>query len=434
LVGVPNGVQRFLGKSFADNCLEDAKVFVKASILLVSIGIVGSSVLLLFFGDWILSNYDIDLFLIIFAVLLVVTTCLTSLFRGVIISSLKTRILPVTSIISGVVKIGLGIILISIGTDVLGVMIGFTSFTVLSSILLGINVIMIFRESEKKSEIKLKDSIKNTFSASVVNWIPELIRRPGIHLGTIVMFGFQGASLAGIYFIAFSVFNAILVITSVLLIIGFPIISGMQSGRKKLVWRLTKISLVFGLPISSIIMFFANDILQVFGKAYSDEGSFALEIMLFSMLPIVLSLGVRTLVYAYGNYRQVLAIGLGQNLPRIILYFILIPMYGASGAALSFTAGSVIGLVVSLFIAKKVGLKIFGKDLGIIFAIPTGLAFVLSHYEVNFGISIVTILFVSYIAYLRIGIIKSEDLNDAITILPKKISGPTLKILKKFVK
>jgi len=117
---------------------------------------------------------------------------------------------------------------------------------------------MIFRASEKKSEIKLKNSIKNTFSASVVNWIPELIRRPGIHLGTIAMFGFQGASLAGIYFIAFSVFNAILGITSVLLVIGFPIISGMQSGRKKLVWRLTKISLVFGLPITSIIMFFCK--------------------------------------------------------------------------------------------------------------------------------------------------------------------------------
>jgi len=172
----------------------------------------------------------------------------------------------------------------------------------------------------------------------------------------------------------------------------------------------------------------------VFGKAYSDDGSFALEILMFSMLPIVLSLGVRTLVYAYGNYRQVLAIGLGLNLPRIVLYFTLIPVYGTTGAALSFTVGSVIGLVVSLFIAKKVGLKIFGKDLGIIFAIPTGLGFVLSHYEINFGISIVTILFVSYIAYLRIGIIKNEDLDDVITVLPKKISVPILKILKKFVK
>ncbi len=434
MLGVPNGVQLFLGKSFSNNLLNDAKVFVKASILIVSIGILGSSVLLLFLGDWIFSNYDIDFILIIFALLLVATTCLTSLFHGIIVSSLKTRILPFTSIIAGVVKIGLGIVLIFIGTEVLGVIIGFTSFTVLSSILLGINVIMIFRTSEKKSNIKLKNSIKNTFSASVVSWIPELIRKPGIHLGTIVIFGFQGASLAGIYFIALSVFNAILLISSVLLTIGFPVISGMQSGRKKLVWRLTKISLIFGLPITSIIMFFPNNILQVFGKIYSDEGSLALEIFLFSMLPIVVSLGVRTLVYAYGNYRQVLAIGLGANLPRIVLYFILIPLYGASGAALSFTIGSVIGLIVSLIIAKNTGLKIFGKDLGIIFAIPTGLGFILSQYEINFGISIVTILLVSYFAYLRIGIIKKDDLSDSITILPKKISVPMLKILKKFVK
>jgi len=434
VVGVPNGVQRFLGKSFAENLLNDAKVFVKASILLVSIGIACSSILLLFLGEWIFSNYDIDFFLIIFAILLVATTCLSNLFRGIIISSLNTRILLITNIVSGGVKIGLGVTLILIGTEVIGVMIGFTSFTILSSILLGINVIMIFRSSEKKSEIKLKGSIKNIFSASVVNWIPELIRMPGIHLGTIVMFGVQGAGLAGVYFIAFSVFNAMLVIISVLLTIGFPIISGMQSGRKKLVWRLTKISLVFGLPISSIIMFFADHILLVFGKAYSDDGSFTLVILSFSILPIIVSLGVRNLVYAYGNYRQVLAIGLGVNLPRIVLYFTLIPLYGASGAALSFTIGSVIGLIVSIVIAKKVGLKIFGKDLGIIFAIPTGLGYLLSYYEINFAVSITLILVISYFAYLRIGIIKRDDLDDSISILPKKIAVPTLKILKKFVR
>jgi len=429
-MAIPSGVQRFLGKSFSENLLAQSKVFVKASILLLTIGIFASSILLLLLGDWVLTNYNIDMVLVFLAILLVALTCFTSLFRAIVISSLKTKILPVIAIISGSAKIGFAIILVSIGTGALGILIGFLVFFVLSTIILSLNLIMIFKSSEKKSEIKLKDAIRSIFSASVVSWIPELIRKPGMHLGTIVIFGIQGASLAGVYFIAFSVFQALLIITLVLLTIGFPLLSGMREGRKKLVWRLTKMSLVFGIPITSIPMFFANDILQVFGKEYL-EGSFALEILMFSMLPLVVLRGVRTLVYAYGNYRQVLLIGLGLNLPRIILYFILIPIYGVSGAALSFTVGSLIGFIVSLIIAKKVGLKIFAKDLVIIFTIPTVLGYVLSYYEINFGFSIIVILLVSYFSYLKIGLVTREDLDDSLMVLPKKISEPTLKVLKK---
>jgi len=400
-IGVANGVQRFLGKSFLEKNLGQAKVFIKAAILLVTIGIFASSAILLFLGDLIINYYHIDFVLVFLTILLVASTCFTNLFRGIVISSLKTKILPVINIISGIIKIGLAIILVSIGIGAVGIMIGIISFFALSSSLLAINVIMIIKSSEKKSEKKLMDAIRLTFSAGVVTWIPELIMKPGIHLGTIIIFGFQGASQAGVYFIGFSVFYAILQITFVLLTIGFPILSGMSDGRKKLVWRLTKMSLVFGMPISSIFIFYASDILQVFGKVYS-EGSFALEILFFSTLPLIIGMGVRTLVYAYGNYRQVLAIGLGQNLPRIILYFILIPMYGISGAALSFTVGSIIGFIISLLIAKKVGLNIFAKDLMIIFAIPMGLGFVLSYYEINLVISIIVILLASYISYLRI--------------------------------
>lgn len=433
LMAVPIGVQRFLGKSFSENILEQAKVFIKASLVLISIGVFVSSLLLLFFGDMILANYDIDILLIFIAILLVASTCFTTLFRGVVIASLKTKILPITSLVSGILKIGLAIILVSIGTEVIGVLLGFVSFTVLSSILLAINVIMIFKSTEKKSEIKLKTAIKNTFSSSVVSWIPELIRRPGMYLGTIVVFGFQGASDAGVYFIGFSVFQAILLISSVLLTIGLPLLSGMKDGRKRLVWRLIKISLVFGLPITSIVMFYAGDILQVFGKEYSDD-ALTLVILLSSMLPLVVGIGIRTLVYAYGNYRQVLAIGMGVNLPRIILYFILIPMYGTSGAAYSFTIGSIIGFIVSLVIAKKVGLEIYSKDLMIIFTIPTVLGFILSYIEMHLVISIIIILLGSYISYLRIGIIKNDELNDLVLILPKKISGPVKNILTKFIK
>ncbi len=371
--------------------------------------------------------------LVFIAILLVVSTCFHGFFRAVTISSLKTKIIPVIGIISGIIKIALAIILISIGMDVLGVMIAFTSFVILSSILLGINLTMILKSSQIKSEIKIKNTIRTIFSASVVTWIPDLINKVGYFLGAIIVFGTIGASQAGVYFITFAVVTVLLTIVPILLTYGLPLLSGMEDGRKKLVWRLTKMSLVFGLPIVSIFMFFPKNILQVFGNDYL-EGSFALEVLLLSVLPVVVGRGIMNLVYAYGNYSHVLAIGLAMNLPRIVLYFILVPIYGISGAAFSFTIGSLIGFTVSLIIAKKVRLKVYPKDLMILFTIPTVLGLILSYYEMNFVFSIIVILFVSYISYLRIGIITRDDLNDSITILPKKISVPTLKVLNKFAK
>ena len=433
LLGVPTGVQRLLGKSFSEKLYEQTKVFVKASLILLSVGIFATSLLLLILGEWILAAYDIDMVLIFIAILLVISSVLQHFFRATAISSLKTKIIPITGIVSGIVKIVSAIILVSIGMETLGVVIGFTLFFIISAILLAVNLSMILKSSEIKSEIKIKNAIRITFSSSVVTWIPDLIRRPGFYLGTIIVFGTIGASQAGIYFITFSIANALITIVQILLTYGLPLLSGMNEGRKKLAWRLTKMSLVFGLPITTIVMFFPNNILQVFGKDYL-EGSFVLQILLLSILPVIVGRGIMTLVYAYGNYSHVLAIGLAMNLPRIVLYFILVPMYGISGAAFSFTIGSLIGFIVSLVIAKKVGMKISPKDLMILFFIPTILGLVLSYYEMNFVLSIIIILLVSYISYLRIGIISRDDLNDSILILPNKISGPTLKILNKFAK
>ena len=94
--------------------------------------------------------------------------------------------------------------------------------------------------------------------------------------------------------------------------------------------------------------------------------------------------GIDTLVYSYGNYRQSLTIGLAMNVPRTILYFILVPVYGSSGAAMSYTAGSMIGFVVSIIIAKKIKMLVDWKSLVFIIAMPSGIAFILHHFHVNY--------------------------------------------------
>ena len=430
MISIPYSVQRFFGKSFAENKIEDVKMFVKTSLILLTIGIAASSLVILIASDWVSNNFGIDFSLIILAILLIASTCFTRLFRGVLIASQKTKMLPIIFAVAGIIKIVLAVILVSIGTGELGVTIGFTSFFIVASILLAITVVMLFNTSKKKSEIKFKDSVKNILNASFVNWIPTLIGTLGVHLGTVVVFGSQGADQTGVYFIAFAISVGISSVILAMLEYAYPLLSGMTDGRKKFSWRIMKVSFVFGLPIVSVLMFFSKNILQVFGENYI-EGSFALEILLISIPVLVIGQGVRTLTYAYGNYTQVLWLGLGLSLPRIILYFILVPLYGTSGAAFSFTLGSMMGLIVAIFIAKKIQFKIIWHELGLIIIIPTILAFILSYFETNIVFSAFVIILGSYILFIRFGMINRQDLHDSIGVLPEKIAIPTIKFVDK---
>ena len=44
IIGLPDSIQKFVGKSFLQNSQEDAKVFVKIAFLFLSVGIIVSSV------------------------------------------------------------------------------------------------------------------------------------------------------------------------------------------------------------------------------------------------------------------------------------------------------------------------------------------------------------------------------------------------------
>ena len=428
IIGIPTGIQRFLGKNFSEQKLEESKMFIKSSLFFIVIGIVASSCLFLLGSDWFIKTFKIDFNLLLVAVVLLGTSAIATLFRSVIIASLKTKKLVSIMILSTGTKITLGIILSMIGAGALGVTISFAAFPILSSIIMTIIIAKIFKSHKEKSEISFKSSSQSVLTASIATWIPSVIYTVGLHLGTIVVFGFQGASQAGVYFIAFSIVTAISAIMSVLLTIAYPVLSAMTDGRKRFAWRITKISLIITLPFSSSIIFYSKEIMQLFGQNYI-EGSSMLEIMLLSILPTGIMTCVNTLAYTYGNYKQVLAIGLASNVPRTLLYFLLIPDYGAVGAATSYTLGAVVGLVISIIIAKKIRMNIYWKDLGILLLIPVGIAFVQSYFNIHYVVAILITLVISYILFLRLQIITRMDLQDSLRVLPPNLANPLLKLV-----
>ena len=427
-IGVPSGVQRFLGRCFSEQKIQEANLFIRASLVLVAIGILGCIVAFIITKDFFHNTFTIDDSMMLIAIALIISTSTYNLFRSIIIASLKTKMLPIITVVATSARIGVGITLVLIGTGALGITIGFTLFPIFASVLLFITMLSILRRENYKSEHKLGNPLKDTLSSSLANWIPALITTIGSQLGTIVVFGSKGAGHAGIYFIAFSIFTAISAVTSVLLLVAYPALSAMNDGRKRFTWRIIKMSLMVTIPISSSIIFYSKDIMQLFGQAYV-EGSFSLQLLLLSALPAVITSGVNSLIYSRGNYRQVLSIGLASSIPRTLLYFVLIPLYGSSGAAISYTLGSIVGFATSILLARMIGLQIFWKDLLIILIVPSGLGFALSYVGINYLAGIPITFVASYALFLKMRIVNRNDVQESIGILPSKIANPTLRIL-----
>lgn len=425
--GIPNAIPRFLGKMFSERNLGEARLFVSASLFLTCIGIVGGTVVILFLQDYsFLSTLGSGM--TILSVLFMASTALATLFRYLIISSFKSNLLASSQVVISSIKVALSIFLVLMSMGAFGLTFGYTISQIVAAILLGYLITTILKNMKISILKDIKQTSKKILVASVPSWIPASITLIGAQAGTIIVFGSSGSHQAGTYFIAFSLFTAVSMIISSLFSAAFPVLSAMQDGRKRFSWRILKISLIIALPISFSFLFYSENILGILGRDYVD-GATSLDILLLSVFPTAVMTGVNTLVYTYGNYRQVLGIGLALSVPRTLLYFVLVPYFGGSGAALSFTIGSVAGFIFSILVAKKIGFKILWKDLAFVLCIPAAIAFALAYSGINYIFGIPSTIVLSYVVLVRIQILTRHDVQDTLGVLPFRISNPAIKTL-----
>jgi O-antigen/teichoic acid export membrane protein len=427
-IGIPVGSQRFLGRMFLEGKFEDVKLVIKASLIIITVGIVACCSVLLIGRDSLFGIYHYNLIAI--TVILIASSTISVLFRYVIIASLETKKLLIISVFSSGVKLLLTIILVFTVADELGVTIGFSVAPMLTTILFALNIRSLIKESPIRVSFKFIETFRVLLRASVVTWIPSLMDTIGAQIGTVVVLGIQGPSQAGFYFIAFQITVGISAVIWALESITYPVLSAMNGGRHMFLWRVIKIGLIIALPLSSSALFYSKDIMQIFGNNYA-EGALPLQLLLLSILPTAISAGISILMFSYGNYREVLIIGLATTIPRILLYFIFIPWYSGAGAALSFTLGSIIGFIVSIIIGRKLGTIIFWKDLGLIFFIPMLFAFLLSNINIHFVPAMVISIIFSYLLLLKSKIINRNDVQDSLIVLPSNIANPIIDTVNK---
>lgn len=426
-LGVSSGSTRFLGKSFSLRT-GDAKVLVNASLLITCTSILVSNIAILIFKDTIFPTIGIDLITI--SILLIDTFVIYNVLRSILIATLETKSLPKIIFLSSICKFIMIFILVLIGTGAIGITIGYLSGYATGALLLSFTLVALLSSITKVTTVRLYDACKSILIASIPRWVPILIGVLGTNLGTVFVFGVQGASQAASYFIAFSIFYAILSIRDSLFAVALPVLSAMDDQRKIFVSKLIKMSLVISLPVSSIVFLYSDDLMGLIGPNYI-QSSMALKIMLLSMMTSTFAVGIGNLLYSYGNYRKDLAIGIGMNLPRILLYFILVPLYGNTGAAISLTLGSLIGFAVSVIMAKKIGMLIFWQQLVLIFIIPMGLAFTLGFFHPIPVIGIPVILVLSLVLFIILQILTKSDVHTSLDLLPDSIVKPLIRKLNR---
>jgi O-antigen/teichoic acid export membrane protein len=425
--GIPNGIPRFLGRSFSEENISEAKRYVKVSIILVSGGILACTVIILVFRDWMYQYLHTDSSLLVVLIVLLASSILFPLFRSVVVSTLKTKVLLILIIVSSIVRIISAVTLLILGWGAAGVTIGYAIGFVISSALLGITLNLKLKSAKESAVDSFNQTAKNILSSSTANWVPALVTAIGYQLGTLIVFGVQGSQQAGIYFIALTLATGITLVAFTLLTITFPVLSSMQDGRKRFAWRVIRLSLVIAVPFSTSLIFYSQEIMQLIGQSYV-AASFPMQILLSSLLPATVATGISVLVYAYGRYKQVLTIGLATNVPRTILYFLLIQVYGNTGAALSYTIGDLAGFAISIIIARRMNFQIFWKDLGLIMVIPTGIAFTMNFLGLNYIIGMVVTVVLSYILFLKLEILTNSDIVDMAGILPGTASKTVIRI------
>ena len=336
---------------------------------------------------------------------------LWNLVYSYVVATLETKLLFTATLVGSIAKIITGTLLVVMGFGWLGVVAGYASSWAILLVLLSPRAI----GNNLPVIMPGLDSVKNLFKAGLSNWAPSVLTIIGQWLAVIAVFGYSGAVQTGYYYVANTIAGFVLGISTMIMGVMIPVLSGMSDGRKRLAWNALRISLAVIAPISGYLVFYPESILGLLGHTYT-KASLVLSILSLGYIPVLFTAGVFNLVYAYGMYKESLLIGLYQNVPRAILYLILTPILQGLGTALSMAIGGVTGLVYALIVSKHIGFHFNGKRSLETILVPLAVLGPMRLIGVPWPIAAIMSLLI-YVYYTKRSILTRSDLRQLSTSL-----------------
>ena len=436
LLGIPIGLQRFIGKTLGEKNYSELKSYFISSITFCTTILTLTSILIYLLIQPLHEMTQLENIYIILAILLLLFTGINLTLKNFLISIIYINSIIIADMAANTIRLLLGILLVLKGWGGVGATAGYVFSALTGTVMLSFYSTRTLKKFGKdKTKINTK-YINDVLKAGFASWLPQVITIIGTQFAVIVVFGFRGASEAGIYYVAQALMGIVLALPTSLFGLLFPVLSGMDKGRKQATWKTIRISLATSVPIAIISIIYSKFILSLLGQEFT-AGWLILTILCLSIPLACIVRGVISLTYATGLYTMVLTIGLAMSITRVTLYFLLVPTWGGTGAAISFLTGFLTGFLTTIYIAHKIKFTIKWKPFITITTIPTliGLLTYLPNLPHYIGIPI--ILLGTTITYTRLNIITREDLSIiATSILPQELLkqiipkiNPILKIL-----
>lgn len=215
-----------------------------------------------------------------FFIVVVVLTSLESLISNTFIALRKTQYVLVNNTFKSVIKLGLPALLIGFGAFAIFVAASIgTVFVVFSSIftlsrLVGYKLI---------PQLNM-NVIKRMYKLSFGNYIASLLAGLPLTLLPILITNTLGARQAAFYFMAANIINILNSIQSSANYSLFAEGSSDERGLKRKIIKSTKSIAALLIPAILIIVIFGQNILNIFGKEYSQEGVGLLRLLALSLV------------------------------------------------------------------------------------------------------------------------------------------------------
>ena len=185
-----------------------------------------------------------------------------------------------------------------------------------------------------------------------------------------------------------------------------------------------RISYALLLPVNAIFFFFPKPVLKLINPEYLVATN-PLRIYMLSNMILLMTGLLLTHIYATGNYKYTLLVNTSMSTARVALYTILTPVYGATGSAIAFLAGTLVA--TSLLIPKIHGVKAPWSKMTLSLTISISLGVVLEHLIDGPTLAIVAIaimyLLIIYLLHIMIKLMKKNELLQLLEILKTIAKG-----------
>ena len=412
-LGVPIGLRRFLGLSLGRKDSEGfSRYFWSSTAFMFSAyGIVALIMALLGLSGFGLGSFTSSM-LTISSILVFFGSF--SVFDSLLISTLRTDLRFLAFITGGALKLGAGIALVELGFGWLGAASGYLAGSA-GVLLIEVWFALRFVGGFRRPSLHL---FADVLRAGLASWVPGIIGLVASLTGVLAVFGFRGAVETGYYYVARAISGVVVGLAGSMASLLLPVLSGLGSGRERAAGEVLRLSMVVVAPLVFWTTVYSRNILELLGKGYG-SASLTLVILVWAALIGVITGAVNSLIYSYGKYRHVLGIGLTGSIPSLILYAYLVPKSGGLGAAESVLIGAIASLTYAIPLGLKQGFKFSWSKLALTLLIPTAIALPLWILKLNIIVGAL-IISLTYIAYLRLGVITRRDAYEIASAVASK--------------